>query len=151
MSAAARFEKFFSKSTSGCWEWTGAVNEGGYGRFYHRARNATASRVAYELYVGPIASGLFVCHRCDNRKCVRPEHLFLGTCADNNHDMAQKNRARGKTLYGEANPVAKLTTAAVIAIRELLPTVTRAELAARFGVCKTTISRAAHGSTWSHL
>lgn len=79
-----------------CWEWTGLVDQGGYGRLSlrekGRVRSECAHRLAWRLAYGPIPDGLCVCHRCDNRRCVRIDHLFLGTPKDNTRDMIQKGR-----------------------------------------------------------
>lgn len=83
-----------------CWEWMGSKSNSGYGHRKHNGKASQAHRVSYEIEHGPIAAGLFVCHRCDNPRCVRPDHLFLGTHDDNMSDMAAKGRcATGKRNY----------------------------------------------------
>ncbi len=76
-----------------CWEWTGSRSTGGYGRMYASpGRYIQAHRASWELANGPIPVGLLACHHCDNRGCVRPSHLFLGTAVDNAVDMVNKDR-----------------------------------------------------------
>jgi hypothetical protein len=89
---ATRFWSFVERTES-CWLWRGAQRGSGYGGFHWRNISHYAHRKAWELINGPIADGLHVCHHCDNPPCVRPDHLFLGTQADNNHDRDRKGRS----------------------------------------------------------
>ena len=77
-----------------CWVWTACSNARGYGRFSYRGTPTLAHRVSWELHRGAIPDGLSVLHKCDNPPCVRPEHLFLGTMAENNLDKCKKGRWR---------------------------------------------------------
>lgn len=84
-----------SADADGCWEWMGALTVG-YGRFHTSYPKRTlhyAHVFSYRMNVGAVATGLRVLHRCDNRKCVRPDHLFLGTQKDNIYDCISKKRA----------------------------------------------------------
>lgn len=78
--------------SNGCHEWIGSKSKKGYGYFHHKGKTKKAYRISYELFYGPIPSGLHVCHICDNPSCVNPEHLFLGTNTDNYQDKIKKNR-----------------------------------------------------------
>ncbi len=90
-----RFEKKF-QVTPGCWLWTGALGggagDGRYGHIRHEGKTLPAHRVSYELHKGEVPQGICVCHKCDNPRCVNPEHLFLGTHLDNMRDMYSKGR-----------------------------------------------------------
>jgi hypothetical protein len=127
-----------------CWEWQRAIGSEGYGNVFDNSAGKTykAHRLAYELFVGPVGEK-WVLHRCDNRKCCNPAHLFLGTHKDNMDDMAKKKRAH--VMPGTLNPNAKLSDADIQAIRAIprqsLGGMTNAEIALRYGVCKETIRR----------
>ena len=95
---AERFTESYVVADSGCWEWSGGLSDQGYGKVGWRdSPEEKAHRLSYIIYVGPIRQGLVVRHKCDNRCCVNPEHLELGTQADNAADMALRDRAKRET------------------------------------------------------
>lgn len=89
-----RFWKYVDRSGPLCWEWTAAQDYLGYGRFNdENGRKMLPYRWLYEVARGPIPQGMFLCHHCDNPRCVNPDHLFVGTALDNRRDCVQKGRA----------------------------------------------------------
>jgi len=146
-----RFWKHVNK-TPDCWLWRRSTNAKGYGQFILPDGPILAHRYAWQLTNGPVPDGLSVLHRCDNPPCVRPDHLFLGTLADNNHDMMEKGRDRKRGLKGSNNTSAKLTDDAVRIIRaERAAGQPLKVLAQRFGVCEAIISSVALRRTWKHV
>lgn len=141
-----------SKDDGGCWNWTGYVHHRSYALISveRGRRKIAAHRLSYEVFIGQVRSGMFVCHRCDNKRCINPEHLFLGTHADNMRDMSRKGRARGAVRPGESNGSARLGESQVREIRAIysLGGVTQPGLAARFGVSRSNISAIVRRETW---
>lgn len=135
-----------SADLNGCWEWQGTRNPNGYGMFASKKR---AHRISWEITRGPIPRGMFVCHKCDNPPCVRPDHLFIGTQKENMQDMHSKGRRQGNGLDGEKHHQAKLKVADVIEIRKRVSSgESRASVAASYGVTPENVSCIALGKTW---
>lgn len=145
-SAKECFEKKF-RVTPGCWIWTGALGRKDYGLFGTNGKTMRAHRLSYIFYIGEIPDGLFVCHKCDNPRCVNPDHLFLGTCLDNNRDM--RTKGRDKPRQGTENWKAKLTNEQVIAI--FYDPRKQAEIAAEYGVAVTKVSAIKTKACWKHV
>lgn len=130
----ARFLNMVKPIESGCHEWTSVIHRDGYGKFHYEGRQAQAHRVAYRLFVGEIPDGLHVLHRCDNRRCVNPEHLYAGTPKQNTADKI----ARHKGLWGRM----KFTTGHIEACKTLSAMgMTQMQIAAKLGMDQTTVSR----------
>lgn len=136
------------RKSDGCWEWTGSRSDTGYGCFYD-GHATSAHRYSWVLHNGPVPAGLCVLHRCDNRACVRPDHLWLGTKADNSKDMASKSRFRVPGLEGEDHGEAKLTDDDVRHIRS--STATGRDLARKLGVSESLVSLVRRRKAWKHL
>ena len=152
-------ERFWNKvdKTNSCWNWTGSVRSSGYGSFMLKGVAEQAHRVAWTLCNGEIPNhnsyhGMCVCHSCDNRKCVNPEHLFLGTHQDNMDDKTAKGRcaiSSGRT--GEKHSGSKLTDTEVRVIRAYYPSLSQVDLARSFGVDRGTIGYITRHQTWQHI
>jgi hypothetical protein len=140
------------KRSDGCWLWQGGLSTDGYGRIRQPGKRSKvlAHRFSYARHYGPIPDGLWVLHRCDVRACVRPDHLFLGTHADNMRDKVTKGRQ--PSTRGEKNPRAKLTAGQVLLIRERhRQGESRDALAQAFGVTYETVAMIVRRATWTHL
>lgn len=170
-------QRFWSKvrKSTGCWEWCGSYR-GIYGQFaLRRGTNGGAHRASWILTYGEIKDGLWVLHKCDNPKCVRPDHLFLGTTQDNTADRNAKGRqatgakvipkrlARGDSHWAKRMPekyrrgskhhYARLNEAIVREIRRRYAAggVSQRQLARDYGVVKGTITFILQGKTWRHI
>ena len=151
-------ERFWEKvdKAGDCWLWTGSIDSKGYGHIKVDGKVQLAHRVAWELENGPIPAGegshgTCACHTCDNRACVNPAHLFLGSHKDNLRDMEEKGRAADKR--GEKNGRAKLTNHQIPYIKELWKArvFTQAKLAEIYGVSKTLINGIVNNKIRRHI
>ena len=173
-------QKFWSrvKKSNGCWEWIGLILNTGYGQISWKGKDWSAHRVAWILTNGEIPPGLYICHKCDNRKCVRPDHLFAGTQRENIDDMV----AKGRSLKGDRNPArrhpermprgenhglrknpmraargtkngnSRLSEADVLSLRaDRKLGLTYDALASKYEIDRTTVMQIARRITWRHL
>lgn len=141
--AEERFHSLYDK-TDGCWEWQGSLNAGGYGKW----ACGTASRQAYKYAYGEIPKGMQVCHKCDNRKCVRPEHLFLGSIADNMADKVKKNRQAKGSRIGSS----MLTEDIVLGIRKMrIAGADYQSIADKFNCSWDLVRKICKNAVWQHV
>jgi hypothetical protein len=151
-------ERFWAKverlSDDECWEWKASRFRLGYGSILVDGRNRSAHRISWELTHGTIPEGMHVMHRCDNRACVNPAHLELGSHQDNMRDRGAKGRhSRASRNVGEAHPLSRLTASDVGAIRERYAQggIRQIDLAAEYGVTRTRISTIVNRRGWRSL
>ncbi len=132
---------------TGCWLWTAASDQSGYGMFgTGGSGNAKrAHRLAYEHFVGPIPPGMLACHVCDTPSCVNPDHIFIGTPADNSADRDRK----GRVAVGARNGKSKVSADDVRFIRE--SSLSERKIAKVVGFHRGTINAIRNGRTWSHF
>jgi len=141
-----------------CWNWLGASTHNGYGVLGPNLKERRAHRLSWTLHYGEIPDGQLVLHSCDNRKCVNPKHLFLGTPLENTEDMYAKGREKNPgpsvVQYGENVPSSKISTEEARQIRSLYHPYQRGltkYLAEKFGLSQVQIRVVATGRQWSHL
>lgn len=132
--------------SEGCWLWTGPPGSNGYGKV--GKPTISAHRASWRINIGPIPDGVLVLHRCDNRMCVRPDHLFLGTHAENSADMV----AKGRQARGDTNGNRKLCEEDAKGILDYLADGIPGSVTARmFNVSQSTVSAIRKGRLWSYL
>jgi len=154
-------ERFWSKvdrrDENSCWEWTRGKVKEGYGRFKLNGKQVSAHRLAYSLTYGEAPSGLYVCHRCDNRSCCNPSHLFLGTNQDNQLDCVAKGRSAVHRLIsidrrGINNGRAKLTEDQVCGIMaRYLMGISQRQISREYNISSGRVSDIVNLKKWSHL
>jgi hypothetical protein len=140
------------QKTESCWLWMGRLQPDGYGVLDIGHRMTRAHRFSYELHKGPIPDGLCVCHNCpggDNRRCVNPDHLWLGTVGDNNRDQT----VRGRRPRGERHGMARLGEGTIRLIRDRYAAgnVSQRQLAREFGISQTHVGEIVRRRIWKHV
>lgn len=131
-----------------CMLWLNAKNLDGYGHVKYNGRTENVHRIVWSYYHGPIPEGMCVCHTCDNPSCINPDHLFVGTRADNSRDMVEK----GRQARGSKHTSTHLTDIDVISIRASYASGARLRvLAEQYSVSISTMWKIVTGKYWSHL
>lgn len=142
-------ESFWKRveKTNICWEWDGYILPNGYGNHKVHGVNAYAHRYSWEIHFGPIPKNLCVCHKCDNRKCVNPNHLFLGTQKVNMMDMRMKGRAAKNKPH-----TTKLTEQQVMDLKRLYSQgVDKNVLSQKYGIKRCTVTNIIAGRIWKQV
>lgn len=151
-----RLEYYSKQAENGCIEWTGGIENTGYAHIRFHGNRLYVHRASWIAHHGEIPKGKLVLHKCDNRKCLNPEHLFLGTQKDNQADMTRKGRGR----YGTRNGRATLTDEQVMKIRDFAPHVPLIKITPwkayrligeLYGVGANAIYDIIKGNKWKHL
>jgi hypothetical protein len=145
-------ERFWThvNKTDTCWLWTGGIT-GNYGALWTGLRNEGAHRCSWIIHNGPVPSGMYVLHHCDNGLCIRPDHLFLGTAQDNMDDKT--NKARNNVARGSTHYKTKLTNNDIIHIRRKysLCNTKQVDLAEELGLSRSAIEKIVNNRTWKHV
>jgi len=141
---------YIPEPNSGCWLWTGRIMRNGYGQAhgYNPRRVISAHRASYQYFIGPVSRGVQVCHRCDVRSCINPDHLFLGSAKDNQTDMA----AKGRSLRGSRHNLALLHERDINPIRRRVAAgEPYRSIAKDYGIAPGTIYNIKSGKQWKHV
>ncbi len=150
----SKFNNRVDKSLSDCWIWTGGIGSPGYGIFYIDGKNYAAHVISYRIYKGNIPKDKIICHTCDNRACVNPEHLWLGTYKENMQDCIAKGRFKPiakRRMFGETNPQCILKESDIETIKRLRDNgLALQKIADKYGVCRETIRKIIIGKTWNN-
>lgn len=142
---------------NGCWEWIDPCHPNGYAYAtdYETNKKEHVHRISFRIFKGEIPEGLYVCHKCDNRKCIAPDHLFLGTAQENMLDAKAKGRLEHVKLMapkGEKNANAKLNDGKVRSIRkEIAEGIKCTVIARKYGISSTIVYYIRDGKSWKHL
>lgn len=147
--ASVFFGKYTIDRETGCWNWSLRSKSHGYGLIRYKGKNYRSHRLMWEIENGEIIDGLCVLHRCDNRACINPDHLFLGTPADNTADMKMKGREAKGEMVGNH----KLTASDVVEIRKEWDAgrITQFEIAAKYGIDHSAVSLIVLRKRWAHV
>lgn len=133
-----------------CWEWVASTDGTGYGMFYINGKIVKAHRASWQLYFGEIPPSMLVLHKCDNRKCINPRHLFLGNHKDNSQDMIKKGRNR--PVIGEAHGMSRLKEPQVSEIKKLIKSgMAQRKIAAKFFISAATVCNISKKRYWTHV
>lgn len=140
--AAIIRSKFFSRvdfnAPNGCWIWTGLKSEKGYGLFYNGEKTRRATHYALSIEGIEVPKGMMACHKCDVSSCVNPDHLYVGTVTENNHDKILRGRPSGKLSLSDVREI----------LRDL-HNMKVSSLAEKYGVSSSAISRIKNGKGWA--
>ena len=138
-SRECKIRGFSSADANGCWVWHGPRMKGGYGTTNDESVSVTAHTLSYRTFVGDIPNGMMVCHKCDVRACVNPDHMFLGTAFDNMKDCAIKGRNSRKLTEDQVREIRSATG------------VSKAELGRRYGVTDAMIGKIVRYEWWKDV